>query len=90
MEPTCTPDKMPLETTKRHTSDTKAAAQPHKNAAAGVPAPLTPFANNAACSTAPAAETISVSAAANRNATNADPVKMEQITSSMGTFDAEI
>ncbi len=90
MEPTCTPLKMPLATTNRHTSDTAAAAQPHRNAAAGLPAPWTPFANSAACSTAPAADTISVSAAANRSATNAEPVKIEQITSSMGTPDAEM
>ncbi len=39
MEPTCTPLKMPLATTSKHTNDTAAAAQPHRNAAAGLPAP---------------------------------------------------
>ena len=90
MEPTCTPDRMPLATTSRHTSETAAAAQPHRNAAPGLPAPRVPFANSNACNATPAADTTSVSAAANRNATNAEPVRMEHTTSSMGTPDAEM
>ena len=89
IEPTCTADRMPPPTITRHTIATSAVAHPHRNALAALAWQPSRRAI-AAYKATPATESVSASEAANMNATNAEPVRMEQIVSRMATSLAEM